>query len=226
MGSGCAALIYEIVWFQLLQLVIGSSAISLGLLLAAYMGGLCLGSAALPRLVSPHRNPLRVYAYLELGIGAFGMFTLLGLPLIGRIYIAGATTGTLGLVTRGAIAAVCLLPPTLLMGASFPAIARWVQATPKAVSWLGSLYSANIVGAVIGCVVAGFYLLRLYDMAIATYAAAALNVAAALSALALARGQRGQPPLPPEAEAAVRRASGAALVYVAIAISGLTALGP
>src|SRR5580698_3984845 len=50
-GSGCAALIYEIVWFQLLQLVIGSSAVSLGLLLAAYMGGLCLGSAALGRLV-------------------------------------------------------------------------------------------------------------------------------------------------------------------------------
>ena len=37
-ASGCAALIYEIVWFQLLQLVIGSSAVSLGLLLAAYMG--------------------------------------------------------------------------------------------------------------------------------------------------------------------------------------------
>src|SRR5213592_4300640 len=66
-ASGCAALIYEIVWLQLLQLVIGSSAVSLGLLLAAYMGGLCLGSAALPRFVSPNRNPLRVYAYLELG---------------------------------------------------------------------------------------------------------------------------------------------------------------
>ena len=51
-GSGCAALIYEIVWFQLLQVVIGSSAVSLGLLLAAYMGGLCLGSALLPRWVS------------------------------------------------------------------------------------------------------------------------------------------------------------------------------
>ena len=50
-GSGCAALIYEIVWFQLLQLVIGSSAISLGLLLASYMGGLCLGSILLPRYV-------------------------------------------------------------------------------------------------------------------------------------------------------------------------------
>ncbi len=55
-GSGCAALIYEIVWFQLLQLVIGSSAVSLGLLLAAYMGGLCLGSVALPRLVSTRQS--------------------------------------------------------------------------------------------------------------------------------------------------------------------------
>ena len=155
-ASGCAALIYEIVWFQLLQLVIGSSAVSLGLLLAAYMGGLCFGSAAFPRLVSPHRHPLRVYATLELGIGAFGLLTLFGLPLIGRIYIAGTTTGTLELIARGAIAAGCLLLPTLLMGATFPAIARGVQSTPQAVSWLGSLYSANIVGAVIGCIVAGF----------------------------------------------------------------------
>src|SRR5207247_5052927 len=75
-GSGCAALIYEIVWFQLLQLVIGSSAVSLGLLLAFYMGGLCLGSAAYPRVVSRHRDPLRVYAFLEAGIGAFGIIVL------------------------------------------------------------------------------------------------------------------------------------------------------
>ena len=81
-GSGCAALIYEIVWFQLLQLVIGSSAVSLGLLLAAYMGGLCVGSAVLPRLLSARRNPLRVYAWLELGVGAFGIAILFGLPFI------------------------------------------------------------------------------------------------------------------------------------------------
>src|SRR5690348_16473183 len=88
-GSGCAALIYEIVWFQLLQLVIGSSAVSLGLLLAAYMGGLCLGSVALPRIVRANVPPLRVYALLELGIGAFGILVLFGLPLVSRIYIAG-----------------------------------------------------------------------------------------------------------------------------------------
>ena len=50
-GSGCAALIYEVVWFQLLQLVIGSSAVSLGVLLGTFMGGMCLGSFLLPRYI-------------------------------------------------------------------------------------------------------------------------------------------------------------------------------
>src|SRR5207253_3295847 len=68
-GSGCAALIYEIIWFQLLQLVIGSSSISLGILLGTFMGGMCLGSLLLPRLISARQHPLRVYAMLELGIG-------------------------------------------------------------------------------------------------------------------------------------------------------------
>src|SRR5271169_3222902 len=96
-GSGCAALIYEIVWFQLLQLVIGSSAISLGLLLAAYMGGLCLGSVLLPKYVSAREHPLKVYAYLELGIGVFGLLALYGVPVVGRLYLAGAGEGVFGL---------------------------------------------------------------------------------------------------------------------------------
>ena len=75
-GSGCAALIYEIVWFQLLQLVIGSSAVSLGVLLGTFMGGMCLGSLLLPRLISPRQHPLRVYALLELGIGVLGLLIL------------------------------------------------------------------------------------------------------------------------------------------------------
>src|SRR5678809_962213 len=129
-ASGCAALIYEIVWFQLLQLVIGSSAVSLGLLLAAYMTGLCLGSAALARVVPRRLHPLKVYAALELGIGAFGLLVLFAVPLVGRLYLAGATQGLPGLVFRGLIAALCLLPPTLLMGGTLPALARWLEATP------------------------------------------------------------------------------------------------
>ena len=63
-GSGCAALIYEIVWFQLLQLTIGSSAVSLGVLLGTFMGGMCLGSFVLPRYIDVKHHPLKVYACL------------------------------------------------------------------------------------------------------------------------------------------------------------------
>src|SRR3989442_13802360 len=72
-GSGCAALIYEIVWLQLLQLVIGLTTISLGVLLGTFMGGICLGSLLLPHLISARRHPLRVYALLELGIVLIGI---------------------------------------------------------------------------------------------------------------------------------------------------------
>src|SRR5437764_1061618 len=162
-GSGCAALIYEIVWFQLLQLVIGSSAISLGILLGTFMGGMCLGSLALPRLLSAHWHPLRVYAAIELALGAIGVGVLFGVPYVDRFYAAVAGEGVAAMLLRGAVAGVCLLPPTVLMGATLPTVARWVEATPRGVSWLGFFYGGNIAGAVFGCLTAGFYLLRVYD---------------------------------------------------------------
>src|SRR5437899_4782891 len=127
-GSGCAALIYEIVWFQLLQLVIGSSAISLGILLGTFMGGMCLGSLALPRMISARRHPLQVYAALEVGIGLFALVILFGMPLVGGVYTAWAGGGVAGIVLRAMAAGICLLPPTMLMGATLPAISRWVKA--------------------------------------------------------------------------------------------------
>jgi predicted membrane-bound spermidine synthase len=133
-GSGCAALVYEIVWFQLLQLVIGSSAISLGVLLGTFMGGMCLGSLALSYVVPARQHPLRIYAFLELGIALIGLLVLVGMPLISGVYTAWAGSGLAGLLFRGVIAGVCLLPPTLLMGATLPAISRWVEATPEGVS--------------------------------------------------------------------------------------------
>src|SRR5207245_4618761 len=81
---------------------------------------------------------------------------------------------------------MCLLPPAFLMGATVPASARWVETTPQGVSWLGFFYGGNIAGAVFGCLLAGFYLLRIYDVAVATYVAAALNGAVALIGLGLA----------------------------------------
>src|SRR5579862_1364565 len=182
-ASGCSALIYEIVWYQMLQLAIGSTAVSLGFLLASFMGGLCIGSLGLPRYlekrgVSPGSagaHPLRIYAALETGIGLLGIVVLYGIPLVDRVYVAGAEHGLPGMLLRGFISAICLLPPTILMGASLPALVRWVERTPRGVSWWGLLYGGNTLGAVFGCLLAGFCLLRLYNMATATYVAAIFN---------------------------------------------------
>ena len=226
-GSGCAALIYEVVWFQLLQLSIGSSAVSLGVLLGIYMGGMCLGSLLLPRYLSPVLHPLKVYAALEAGIGIFGVIVLFAVPIVGQIYTQIAGTGQVSLILRAIVASICLLPPTLLMGATLPAIARWVETTPRGVSWLGYFYGGNLAGAVAGSLLAGFYLLRVYDMPTATAVAVVLNfVVAGLAVLLAARTPHtvitsdGSAPLSQPLSA-----EGARLVYIAIALSGLTALG-
>ncbi len=222
-GSGCAALIYEIVWFQLLELAIGSSAVSLGALLGTFMGGMCLGSILLPRKISAKQHPLRVYAWIELGIGALGLIVLFLIPWADRLYAAVAGLGMTGVFPRAIVAALCLLPPTLLMGASLPAMARWIETTPQGVSWLGFFYGGNIAGAVFGCLLAGFYLLRVHDMAVATYVAVAIDVAVGLLGLAIAKYA---PYTPSEAPATpVKRAAGAWGVFAVIALSGMTALG-
>ena len=224
-GSGCAALIYEVVWFQLLQLSIGSSAVSLGVLLGIYMGGMCLGSLLLPRYVPPREHPLRVYAYLELGIGAFGIIVLYAVPFLGGLYTEWAGSGPTSLILRALVASICLLPPTLLMGGTLPVVARGVDSTPTGVSWLGYFYGGNLLGAVTGSLLAGFYLLRVYDMPTATMAAVALNVIVAVIALFVA-GRIEHRPFPVETQPRDAAAwGGNRLVYVAIALSGLTALG-
>src|SRR5438552_10077549 len=93
MGSGCAALIYEIVWLQLLQLVIGSSGVSLGVLLGTFMGGMCLGSLLFPRLISRRLHPLKVYAALELGIAIIGIGLIFGMPYLDDIYAITVAPG-------------------------------------------------------------------------------------------------------------------------------------
>jgi len=219
-ASGCAALIYEVVWLQLLQLVVGSTAVSMAVLLSAYMGGLCAGSYLLPRLVSPRQHPLRVYAFIELGIAIFGIAVLFLVPLGRNVYVAAIGIGLPGMLLRGILCGLCLLPPTLLMGASLPAMARWLESTPQGVSRLGLLYGANTAGAVLGCLAAGFYLLRVFDMPTATCVAAAINGLAALASFLLA--SRTLSAVRSDAKPAAR---GNWPIYVAIALSGLTALG-
>ncbi len=247
-ASGCAALIYEVVWFQLLGFAIGTSAASLGVLLATFLGGLCAGSLSLPRVVGPDASPFKVYALLELAIGALGVVALYGIPALGTAYSVSAGSGSIELGARLAVAAICLLPPTWLMGATLPAVARCVTPSREGAAWLGSLYAANIAGGILGAVLAGFYLLRVYDVAVATLFAAALNVAVAVGGFWLAgidrRGpvatrsatrastaadvEDSVPRALPMSEAPARQEHGpeaiAWPVYAVTALSGLTAL--
>jgi spermidine synthase len=222
-GSGCSALIYEVAWYQVLQLALGSTAVSLGILLATFMGGLCIGSIALPRLNLARHHPLKVYAVLEFGIGLLGIVVTLAMPLISRVYIVGAEHGMPGMLLRGLVAAVCMLPSTILMGASLPAIVRGIEATPRGVSWWALLYGSNTAGAVFGCLLAGFYLLRIFDMATAAFVAAVINILVGIVSFVLARGIA--PVTSSPAPVATDSLSGRWPVYIAIALSGASALG-
>src|SRR5256885_7579024 len=119
-GSGCAALIYEIVWFEMLGLIVGSSAISMGVILATFMGGMCIGSLYLSRFVSRQQHPLRVYAMLEAGIGVCGLLVLWLLPHVGGLYTAIGGPRVGGLFLGGGSFSRGRRPPPPLMGAPPP----------------------------------------------------------------------------------------------------------
>lgn len=193
-ASGCAALIYEVVWLQLLQFTIGSSAVSLAVLLGTFMGGMGIGSLWAPRWGQAHHHPLKIYALIELGLAATGLAVLHGLPALSDVYVALVGHGAPGLLLRGTLAALCLLPPTILMGATLPVVARHITHRTDSATWLGFFYGGNTAGAVLGCLLAGFYLLRLHDLATATGCAIAINLAAAGTAWFLARAEPSSDP--------------------------------
>jgi spermidine synthase len=214
-ASGCAALVYQVVWLEQLGLALGSSAVSLGVLLATFLGGLGAGSLLAARWRATAR-PLRRFALLELVTAGLGLATLVTIPLLGNLYVAWA--GDLGFALRLVVAALALLPATIAMGATLPAVAPWARSTP----WLGFCYAANAAGGAVGAVLAGFYLLRVHDVYAATAVAVALNLLAALAAAALAARE----PLlvvtdEPEAPAAPRAGTS---LYLVAALSGFTAL--
>jgi spermidine synthase len=197
-ASGAAALLYEIVWFQMLELVIGSTAVSVGLLLAAYMGGLGAGSLAFPYFSRRAINPLRLYGVIEGAIGLFALVVLFAMPLV-----------------SGAFGVAFLLPPTFFMGAALPALGRVCSDKPS----MGLLYAANIAGGVVGCLAGGFYLLREFNVTVATLAGFGVNLAIAIVAFAFAR--KRDPPVGYEPVVPVH---GDYRVYAVIAMSGLCAL--
>jgi spermidine synthase len=231
-GSGCAALIYEVVWLHLLRLVLGASALSVGIVLASFMGGMFLGSLLFARYVRDQYHPLRVYALLELGIGVFGLLMPIILPAVRYIYVGLFGYGAMGIALRAVIATVLLIPPTALMGATLPALARRYSSGRRGMSGLAGLYAANIIGAVLGSLLSAFYLLAVWDVWVATFAAVAINLLIGAYAFRLGgviprhmvggttRAAPEPKPAPTRIEQDVLR-----VVFVCTALSGFTALG-
>ena len=93
------------------------------------MGGLCLGSLLLS-YASPNRvHPLWIYAAIEIAIGRIGIALMFGMSSISVIYSASAMQGLAGILLRGGICAALLVPPTILMGATLPCLARLARPT-------------------------------------------------------------------------------------------------
>jgi len=146
--SGAAGLVYEVVWSRLLKDLFGITAYAVAAVLATFLGGLALGAWLLGRRVDRDPRPLRFYGYLELGVGAAALLGTVVLRVLEPLHHAAAVRWPPGspilLLVRVAIASLVVLPPTLLMGATLPAITRDVVARlGKVGTELGGLYALN-----------------------------------------------------------------------------------
>lgn len=190
--SGFCGLAYELVWTKKLSLIFGVTSGAITTVLAAFMGGLALGSALLGPRADRSRRPLFMYGALEVGIGATAFLLPLILDLVNAGYVALARAlpgGTAGFVVlRYLLCAVALLPPTMLMGGTLPAMSRhWVRRRERIGAGVGLLYAANTAGGVVGTLATGFLLLRVLGASDTTRLAVTLNLAIGFACLWLGR---------------------------------------
>jgi spermidine synthase len=201
--SGAAALVYEVLWARQLALLFGSTALAQTLALAAFLGGLSAGGAALGRRADRAPSAARFYAFLEWGVAALG----LAAPLLLR-----AECGVWRLLPVAA-----LLAQAFLMGGTIPALCR--AAGGDAQGSVGRVYAANSAGAVAGGLGAAFFLIPGLGLDWAFAAAVALNAAAALGARFVSETSAARAPR----ETAERKLE-PVLVRGAVFLSGFVAL--
>jgi spermidine synthase len=189
--SGAAGLIYEVLWMRMLGLVFGATTFAASTVLAAFMGGLALGSWWAGKRAAKLANPLRVYGWVEIAVAVYALAVPFLFRAIDALYPALWTRWQGSFLAfsllRFLLASLVLLAPTALMGATLPvlaeALARAPGFTPGSVT---RLYSFNLAGAIIGTLAAGFALLPALGARGTVIFAAGLNVAVGVFALWLA----------------------------------------
>lgn len=226
--SGACGLVYEVVWTRHFALSLGAASYSVATVLAAYMGGLALGSWLATR-VRPRVAPLALYGLLELGVAVWALLlpTLLAAtePVLRWAYHDGNASFTTFVAVRFAFSVLLLVVPTTCMGATLPVLCRHFLRDPERLGrGVGALYALNALGAVAGAAGSGFFLLPRFGQQTTTWIAAGVNAAIGVGALLVSRGTAFVPEPPAEPDprpaGALRRplvlvfASGfAAMVY-------------
>ena len=191
--SGASGLIYEVIWMRQLTLIFGSTVFATSTVLTAFMAGLALGSYYFGRKIDEStQSPLRIYALLEAGIGAFCLVWPLILGALSAIYVLIHRNITSEFYTLSLIRFVLtfgvLLIPSTLMGGTLPVLTRFfVKRLEQLGTNIGILYALNTFGAVIGTVAAGFFLIEALGVRWTLGVGIAINFGVAAVALALSQ---------------------------------------
>jgi spermidine synthase len=232
--SGFTSLVLEVVWSKALAQLLGSTLYSVSTVVAAYLGGLALGAWISGRFVHRLARPLRLYGWLETGVGLYALVSLVLVhaldPWVGSAYAALGPASPVYLALRVALAALVLLVPTVLMGATLPALVSW--ATRGGAGFgasLGRLYGLNTLGAVAGAALAGFKLIPSLGLENTTLVAGAVAITVGSSMLVLggraAAGAPGAEPAPwTSATETNPPGSSRAVALVLFGLSGAVAL--
>ncbi|MDH5308161.1 MAG: fused MFS/spermidine synthase, partial [Myxococcales bacterium] len=191
--SGAAALMDQVVWLRYLSLVFGNTTYAAATLLAVFMGGLGLGALLAGRWADRWRRPLLGLALFEVGVGAFAIASPRVFGLMDDAYVllyqAWGNQPALFAAGRAVLAACFLLPPTFLMGGTFPILLRALAVAPAGEVGRPAalIYAANTLGAVAGTAVAGFVSVRLLGLSATLWISAGLNLLAAFGFALLSR---------------------------------------
>ncbi|HVE80054.1 MAG TPA: fused MFS/spermidine synthase, partial [Gemmatimonadaceae bacterium] len=193
--SGAAGLIYESIWSRYLGLFVGHSAYAQVLVLVIFLGGMSLGAWLAGRRSERVREPLLWYAGIEIAIGVIGIVfhdVFLAVTTTAYDAVFPAAGGAVLAVAKWGLAGAMILPQSVLLGATFPLMSAGVlRRAPSAPGRVISLlYFSNSLGAAVGVLVSGFYLVRAAGLPGALLAAAILNLVAGLAVMVAARAGR------------------------------------
>jgi len=182
--SGMAGLIYEIVWFRVLDFSFGTTQTAVATVLAAYMVGMGFGSIVAGKYVDRIRRPMLVYAILEAVIGIYAIFITPIFYRAGYIYTVLGTdpSPAASVFFRIVPSFLFFLVPTSAMGASLPVLSKILVKKNRAGAGAGKMYAANTVGAVAGCILAGFVTIRWLGLDGSLYMAMGISLLTAATA--------------------------------------------